>query len=212
LFGSANPPVSPGSIIQVGYVGEESKLETIEVKGEVVKPAVIQHFKGATLGFYLTLCGGFTKDADAGKIAIHLPDGELLVKKENEEFNPVIRPGSIIIIQAKAGAEDWREKTPTDPAAVPPIKTGGEEQAKTEIIDVRGAIVHPAGVPYILDAKLGYYLAACGGLTDDADAENIVVQNPDGSLIVKQANVPFNPVIPRGSIIIVNKKTGAAGR
>ena len=108
LFSNTNPSVSPGSIIQVGYVGEETKLETIEVKGEVVKPAVIQHFKGATLGFYLSLCGGFTKDADAGKIAVHNPDGGLLVKKENEEFNPVILPGSVIIVQAKAGAEDWR--------------------------------------------------------------------------------------------------------
>lgn len=58
---------------------------------------------------------------------------------------------------------------------------------------------------------MGYYLSACGGLTDDADPENIVVQNPDGSLIVRQENVPFNPVIPRGSIIIVKKKTGVAG-
>lgn len=106
LFGGGNPAVSPGSIIQVPFVGQESRLETIEVKGEVLKPAIIQHFKGALLGFYLNLCGGFTKDADVNTITVHLASGGLLVKKDNEEFNPVIPPGSIIIVQAKSAAAD----------------------------------------------------------------------------------------------------------
>ena len=106
LFGNANPSVSPGSLIQVAFIGQETKLETVEVRGEVLKPAVIQHFQGALLGFYLNVCGGFTKDADLNSIAIHLPEGGVLVKKGNQEFNPVVPPGSVIVVMAKTAAAE----------------------------------------------------------------------------------------------------------
>ncbi len=105
LFGRlGSPPVSPGSTIEVPFIGEATRLETVEVTGAVVKPAVIQHIKGARLGYYLNLCGGYAKDADIDKVAIHLSNGDILVKQENVAFSPVVPPGSIIVVTAKSTA------------------------------------------------------------------------------------------------------------
>jgi protein involved in polysaccharide export with SLBB domain len=101
LFSSSNPEVAAGSTIEVPFVGEATRLEAVEVKGAVVRPAVVQYIKGAKLGYYLNLCGGYSKEADVEKVAIHLPDGGLLVKQENVAFNPAVPPGSIIVVTTK---------------------------------------------------------------------------------------------------------------
>jgi protein involved in polysaccharide export with SLBB domain len=101
LFSSSNPEVAAGSTIEVPFIGEATRLEAVEVKGAVVRPAVVQYIKGAKLGYYLNLCGGYSKEADVEKVAIHLPDGGLLVKQENVAFNPAVPPGSIIVVTTK---------------------------------------------------------------------------------------------------------------
>jgi protein involved in polysaccharide export with SLBB domain len=103
LFGkSGSVAVSPGSVIDVPFAGEATRLETVEVKGAVVKPAVLQYIKGARLGYYLNLTGGYAKDADLDKLAVLLPDGDMLIKRENTAFNPILPPGSIVIVTVKA--------------------------------------------------------------------------------------------------------------
>ena len=102
---SEMPQVSPGSVIQVPFVGEATRLETVEVKGAVVRPAVIQHIKGARLGYYLNLCGGYSKEADIDKVAVHLPNGDILTKEGTGTFNPVVPPGAIVVVTMKAPAE-----------------------------------------------------------------------------------------------------------
>lgn len=216
LFSNSNPQVSPGSTIEVPYIGESTKLETVEVKGAVVKPAVIQFIKGAKLGYYLNLSGGYTKDADLEKVAVQLPDGGLLTKMENASFDPIIPAGSIIFIIEKLSAESLGRAIPgsKESAAMEQLLEGteGMEPAKPEIVEVTGAVVKPAVVPYIKGAKLGYYLSLCGGLGKDADEGKISIRLPDGGMIVKQDNVPFNPVVPPGAVVVVTAKPGAVDK
>jgi len=103
LFGrSSSSSVSPGSTIEVPFVGEATRLETVEVTGAVVKPALVQYIKGAKLGYYLNLCGGYAKNADIDKVVVHLLNGEILTKLNNAAFNPVVPAGSIIVVTAKS--------------------------------------------------------------------------------------------------------------
>ena len=94
--------MSPGSTIEVPFVGEATRLETVEVTGAVVKPALVQYIKGAKLGYYLNLCGGYAKNADIDKVVVHLLNGEILTKLNNAAFNPVVPAGSIIVVTAKS--------------------------------------------------------------------------------------------------------------
>jgi protein involved in polysaccharide export with SLBB domain len=97
LFRSA-PEIIAGSTIEVPFKGHLTSLETVEVRGSIVRP-------GARLGYYLHLCGGLTQDADPDQIVIHLPDGGLIVKKDEEEFNPVLLSGSIVVVTAKTNTD-----------------------------------------------------------------------------------------------------------
>ena len=66
---------------------------------------MVQFIEGAPLGYYLSLCGGFTPSADVDNVIVHLSDGGLLVKKAGEAFNPEIPAGSIVVVTAKPSVE-----------------------------------------------------------------------------------------------------------
>ena len=201
LFGGSNPPVSPGSRIEVPFKGETTLLETVEIKGAVVKPAVIQYIQGARLGYYLNLCGGYAETADLENIVIQQPDGGLLAKKKGVAFNPVVPPGSIVVVMKNAGISET--PSPLEKAGGAPVEI---ISVKPDSIRVKGAVAKPTIVPYMKDALLEYYIDFCEGLKDTADPDNITILIPEGTLLVKQENVPFNPVVPPGSIITVNEK------
>ena len=93
--------ISSGSTIEVPFQRQTERLETVEVKGAVAKAAMVQFIEGAPLGYYLSLCGGFTPNADVDNVVVHLSDGGLLVKKAGEGFNPEIPAGSIVVVTAK---------------------------------------------------------------------------------------------------------------
>lgn len=95
------PDIPPGSVIEVPFIRATEQLQTVDVKGAVNKPALIQHIAGAPLGYYLNLSGGFAPDADLESISVLLPDGGLLVKTGNQPFNPVIPGGSQIMVTRK---------------------------------------------------------------------------------------------------------------
>ncbi len=213
LFARSNPSVSPGSTIEIPFKGETTKLETVKITGAVVKPAVFQYIQGAKLGYYLDLCGGYSKVADPEKVVIHLADGGLLSKKKGVAFNPVIPAESIVVVMEVPGVPGLAatEKTEEKVVAEKPEERK-EVVVKQDPVIVKGAVAKPAIVPYIKDALLGYYLESCKGLTETADPDNITIMLPDGTLMVKQENVPFNPVIPPGSIITVNEKSKTAGQ
>ena len=102
LAGKASIPA--GSVIEVPFLRETERMMTVEVKGAVAKPALIQHIEGAPLGYYLNLSGGFSHDADLDQISVLLPDGGLLVKTGNQPFNPIIPGGSLIMVSGKVQA------------------------------------------------------------------------------------------------------------
>jgi polysaccharide biosynthesis/export protein len=104
-FFRSTPKITPGSVIEIPFEGQTTRIETVEIRGAVVRPAMIQHFRDARLGHYLNLCGGLTADVDVDRMVVHLADGGLLVKKENQDFNPVLPPGSVVVISRKAEAD-----------------------------------------------------------------------------------------------------------
>lgn len=100
LAGKASIPA--GSVIEIPFLRETERMMTVEVKGAVAKPALIQHIEGAPLGYYLNLSGGFSHDADLDQISVLLPNGGLLVKTGNQPFNPIIPGGSLIMVSGKS--------------------------------------------------------------------------------------------------------------
>ncbi len=105
LFLSFNPSLLPGSIIEVPFRGEKTKIDIVEVRGAVQKPALIQHKRGKKLDYYIKECGGYTSTSDIQNIIIYLPGGVLLKREETMSFNPVISPGSIIEVPFKEKKE-----------------------------------------------------------------------------------------------------------
>lgn len=101
IDGATEPVITPGSTIEVPLIRDSEWLETVEVKGAVLKPARVQFVDGARLGFYLNFCGGFTQNADTEKVVVHLPDGSMLTRKEGEEFNPQLPAGSLVVVTIK---------------------------------------------------------------------------------------------------------------
>ena len=97
--------ISSGSTIEVPFQRQTERLETVEIKGAVAKAAMVQFIEGAPLGYYLSLCGGFTANADVDNVVVHLSDGGLLSKKAGEAFNPEIPAGSIVVVTAKPVVE-----------------------------------------------------------------------------------------------------------
>lgn len=201
LFGGGNPSVPPGSRIEVPFKGEADRLETVEITGAVLKPAVIQYIPEARLGYYLNLCGGFAKTADPEKVVIHLPDGGIQAKKGKIDFNPVLPAGSIVVIMEKERAAD-------SPSLLGKAEEGPLEiiSAKPDAVRVKGAVKRPTTIPYLENALLEYYIDFCEGLKETGDPDGITVLLKDGTLMVKQEGVPFNPAVPPGSIITVNEK------
>ena len=103
--GINEPVISAGSTIEVPLIKESEWLQTVEMNGAVLKPARMQYIEGARLGYYLNLCGGFSSNADINKIVVHMPDGGLLTKIDNEPFNPELPAGSLVVIMTKPAVE-----------------------------------------------------------------------------------------------------------
>ena len=95
------PMIIPGSVIEVPLQRESERILRVEVKGAVAAPAIVQFTDDAPLGFYIGMCGGFTASADLERVVVILPDGGLLTGQLGDSFNPVIPPGSIVVVTAR---------------------------------------------------------------------------------------------------------------
>lgn len=164
----------------------------VEVRGAVNRELSLKHKPGRTLAEYVELCGGYLDKADIANIRVYTANQTALPFKIAYRgkkgrtlggVTPDIPPGSVI--------------------EVPFIRATQQLQ----VVDVKGAVNKPALIQHIAGAPLGYYLNLSGGFAPDADLESISVLLPDGGLLVKAGNQPFNPVIPGGSQIMVTKKT-----
>jgi protein involved in polysaccharide export with SLBB domain len=109
LVGKGQDPVLlAGSTIRVPLQRETERLQVIEVKGAVQRPALVQFVEDATLGYYLGLCGGFTANADVDRVVVLLPDGELLSKEGDREFNPQLPAGAIVVVTARPTTQEGK--------------------------------------------------------------------------------------------------------
>lgn len=181
LFFSFSPSICPGSIIEVPFKGEKREIEVLEVRGGVKNPTLVQYRRGEKLDYYINLCGGYRENADRGNTIIHLPDGSILESRGVLSFNPYLLPGSVIEVPFK----------------------GEERELEIGDVDVRGAVNNPSLIIYREGERLDYYIDFCGGYSQNADIENIVIHLPDGSTIERKGALSFDPSIPPGSIIEV---------
>jgi len=181
LFFSSSPSVLPGSVIEVPFKGEKREIEIVEVRGAVKNPTLVQYRRGEKLDYYIDLCGGYRENADIESTIIHLPDGRILESRGVLSFNPYLLPGSVIEVPFK----------------------GEERELEIGDIEVRGAVKNPSLIKYREGEKLDYYIDFCGGYSQNADIESIVIHLPDGSTIERKEALSFDPDIPAGSIIEV---------
>jgi hypothetical protein len=100
-----DPVLLAGSVIEVPLQRETERLQLVEVKGAVAKPAVIQHAEGGTLAYYITVCGGYTANADLDRVVVLLPDGGVMERQGARSFNPVLPAGAIVVVTARPAAE-----------------------------------------------------------------------------------------------------------
>ncbi len=106
LVGPGDPVLLAGSTVNVPLQRESERLLTVEVKGAVNRPALVQHIEDARLGYYLGLCGGYSTSADPERVVVLLPDGSMLSGAGAKGFNPEIPPGAIIVVTARPVAPE----------------------------------------------------------------------------------------------------------
>ncbi|MBM3665628.1 MAG: hypothetical protein FJW92_07540, partial [Actinobacteria bacterium] len=101
-----DPVLLPGTVVNVPLLRESERMQIVEVKGSVAKPALVQHIDDAPLGYYIGVCGGFTPNADLDRVVVILPDGRMLTKEGSGSFNPMIPAESTIVVTTRpmAGA------------------------------------------------------------------------------------------------------------
>jgi protein involved in polysaccharide export with SLBB domain len=153
---------------------------TIEVRGAVRRPLVLQFKDGRTLGEYIDMCGGYLDKADQARVMVLAANNA--VRSVSGKGDIRLRPGSVIDVPLVRDSE------------------------RLQTVDVAGAVVSPARLQYIDDAPLGYYLNMCGGMSAMADPAGIIIHLPDGGMLAKQDGKPFNPQVPPGSRVVIMSK------
>lgn len=158
---------------------------SVEVKGAVRNPSIFQYRKGKKLGYYIKLCGGYSKDADKANTVAYLPNNAAYKKKKFLffSFSPSILPGSTIEVPFK-----------------------GEER-EIKIVELRGAVKKPTLIQYRKGEKLDYYINLCGGYKENADIENTIIHLPDGTILESRGVLSFNPYPLPGSVVEVPFKS-----
>jgi len=160
---------------------------TVEVRGAVRNPTLLQYRDGEKIDYYVGLCGGYLKEAGKRETVVHLPNGTTAKMKGFFIFasSPDVPAGSVIEVPSKS------------------------VEKETEIVEVRGGVKFPLSVQYRRGRKLDYYIKTCGGYRDDADVGNLTIYLPDGTSLSGKGQAPFNPYLLPGSIIDVPIKEPA---
>lgn len=163
----------------------------VEVRGAVRRELSLKHKPGRSLADYIDLCGGYLDKADPANVRVFSANQTALTLKT---------PTKSKSGRAAASVQDI---PPGSIIEVPFIRA----TERLQTVEVKGAVNKPISLQYIEGAPLGYYLNLSGGFSADADLDNISVLLPEGGLLVKTGNQPFNPIIPGGSQIMVTRKT-----
>ncbi len=80
---------------------------SVEVRGAVQRPSILQYSAGKRVSYYIKLCGGYPENGDRNNVVVLYPGGE--AKKVTKflifRSNPTVLPGSIIEVPVKAKKE-----------------------------------------------------------------------------------------------------------
>ncbi|MDC1375399.1 SLBB domain-containing protein [Polaribacter sp.] len=84
-----------------------SQLQTIEVKGMVLKPSLVQFENGLSLRKYISKSGGFSEDADKNKIYVAYANGDIKTTKRFLfiKMYPKLESGAVIFVPEKTVKE-----------------------------------------------------------------------------------------------------------
>jgi protein involved in polysaccharide export with SLBB domain len=140
----------------------------------------VQFKEGKSLDDYIAMCGGYLDKADRSRVLVHAANK--LARMVDPDRPLRLSPGSVI--------------------DVPLIK----ESEWLQTVDVSGAVMKPARLQWVEDARLGYYMNMCGGFSTTADASKVIIHLPDGGILAKQEGEAFNPKVPPGSTIVIMTK------
>jgi protein involved in polysaccharide export with SLBB domain len=94
---------------------------TVKVVGEVGFPASVLYERGRSLGYYLEQAGGYTENADRGRVKVIQPGGRVKGPKRLW-LDPIPQAGALVIVPAKAPQE--KGETLKDVATILTILTG----------------------------------------------------------------------------------------
>ncbi len=90
--------LEPGDLLQIPRV-----LETVKVNGEVLRSGTVRYDRGRSFNEYVSLSGGYSAKALAGKAYVIHANGSVNVTRSYLGFRiyPRVRPGSQIIVPQK---------------------------------------------------------------------------------------------------------------
>ncbi|MBU3699155.1 MAG: hypothetical protein FGM33_03970 [Candidatus Kapabacteria bacterium] len=168
-----------------------------------------------------------TRDASSGDMSRTMSSGGLSAKSSEVTRTTVQDYGAFalrnIIVRHRRGstiADIARARTGQD-GSDPHLREGDEvivpiEDPSSPLISISGAVAQPTTLAYKAGDRLSVLLAACGGLSSDADPTKVVIVDPEGSgsktievgadLLPKGADPELRP----GTTVIVERK-GLAG-
>lgn len=168
-----------------------------------------------------------TRDASSGDMARNMGSGGLAAKSAEvtrsgvQEYGPYAWRNIIIRHRRGSSVADLARARSAQGGNDPHLREGDEvivpiEDLSSPLISISGAVAQSTTLAYKSGDRLSVLLAACGGLTPDADPTKVVVVNPDGSsvrtievgadLMPKGEDVELQP----GATVIVERK-GLAG-
>ena len=96
-----NLALEEGDSVYVAYLED-----LISVKGEVFVPSSVVYKKGESVSYYVKQGGGFTEEADRGKVVVFLPGGKKWEPSSWPFPDPEILPGSLVYVPKKIEKED----------------------------------------------------------------------------------------------------------
>ena len=168
-----------------------------------------------------------TRDGSSAEMARAAGSGGLTAKSTEVARTPVQAYGPYasrnIVIRHRRGASlaDLASARAGDAASDPHLREGDEvyvpiEDPTSPLVSISGAVAQPTVLAYKSGDKLSTLLAACAGLTSDADPAKVVIVHPDASeprsvTIDAVTLMPAEDVDLRPGTMVIVERKGLAG-
>jgi polysaccharide biosynthesis/export protein len=95
----------PGDLLEVPEYNA-----VVKVQGAVFAPMSVQYRPGAGLAYYIANAGGYSRDADKGRVSVRYANGSAEVTSRTLLLfrnRPEVRPGSVVTVPLKPDAEPF---------------------------------------------------------------------------------------------------------